>query len=58
MAVKTYDTKSYELAEYFYDGDPTARAELRDMMVHSLALEIQQAVEDWYEDNRRKTVNG
>lgn len=46
--VKTYDSKSYELAEHFlaeYKDKPEYHA-----LCHQLALEIQQAVEDYCEE--------
>lgn len=48
MTVKTYDPASYELAEHFLQDEPCRDdPELYKKHCHSLALEIQQAVEDW-----------
>ena len=49
MAVTTYDSKSYELAEHFLADDPVARTDQTKhvRLVHELAIEIQTAVEDW-----------
>jgi len=41
--VRTYDAKSYELAEYFLQDEPELNNEKAK---HSLALNIQQTVED------------
>ena len=47
MAVKTYDPACETLAEHFLqDGNPNDHYR-RD----SLAVAIQQAVEDWFEDH-------
>lgn len=54
MSVKTYDPACYELAEHFLQDDATD-PELFKKHCHSLALEIQQAVEDWtYEPVEKK----
>jgi hypothetical protein len=46
---KTYDTKSFELAEHFLSDDPSIKdPELHKMLCHKLAIEIQEAVEDWF----------
>jgi hypothetical protein len=52
MSVTTYDPASYELAEHFLQDEPCRKdPELYKKHCHSLALDIQQAVEDWfYED--------
>lgn len=42
---KTYDTKSFDLAEYFIRDDPN----IDNIRAHFLAIEIQTAVEDWCE---------
>ena len=50
MTVKTYDRKTYELAEYFLENEPHLNTEKhRD----DLAKEIQTAAEDWLTDARR-----
>lgn len=60
MAVKHYDSESYKLAEHFLweepsrVDDPAAFERLCD----SLALDIQQAVEDWLFDRERDGSNG
>jgi hypothetical protein len=47
--VKTCDPKSYELAEYFLQDEPCrSDPELFKKHCMSMALEIQQAVEDWF----------
>lgn len=49
--VKTYDPKSYELAEHFLQDEPNLDcADAR----HNLALTIQAAIEDWFEDRQRE----
>jgi hypothetical protein len=45
MRKKLVDEKSYELAEYFLQDSPE---ELKERTM-SLAQDIQQAVEDWFE---------
>lgn len=50
MTVKTYDEKSYDLAEHFLSDTP--HLDTFDN-IHHLALAIQQAVEDWIEDKQR-----
>jgi hypothetical protein len=45
MRKKIVDEKSYELAEYFLQDSPE---ELKERTM-SLAQDIQQAVEDWFE---------
>jgi hypothetical protein len=50
MAVKTYDPASYDLAEHFLQDIPHLWTKDR---VHRLALDIQLAVEDFIEDERR-----
>lgn len=42
---KTYDSKSYELAEYFLADEPGAT----DADRHELAVDIQTAIEDFLE---------
>ena len=42
--VNTYDSKCYELADYFLP-EAAYDAHLR----HSLALAIQEAIEDWFQ---------
>ena len=49
MSVKTYDPAAYDLAEHFLQDEPCRNdPELYKKHCHSLALEIQQAVEDWF----------
>jgi hypothetical protein len=49
--VKTYDPACYELAEHFLQDEPcVADPDLHKKYLHSLALDIQQAVEDWFID--------
>lgn len=50
MTVKTYDTASYDLAESFLQDVPNLWTKDR---VHRLALEIQQTIEDFIEDEQR-----
>jgi hypothetical protein len=52
MTVKTYDPACYELAEHFLEPSDFPAAVYR-ARCHSLALAIQQAVEDWFEDEPR-----
>ena len=50
MAVKTYDLKSYELAEHFLHDTAVARdpeSAAYKEACHQLAIAIQTAVEDW-----------
>ena len=49
MTVKTYDSKCYELAEWFLDEAEELNTKSRR---HDLALTIQQAIEDWFESAR------
>jgi hypothetical protein len=42
----TYDSKSYELAEYFLEGDPDLEHLNTEGNRHALARVIQQAVEN------------
>lgn len=47
--VNTYDAKSYELAEHFLQDEPCRdEPDLYKRNCHTLALAIQQAVEDWF----------
>lgn len=47
--VKTYDPSCYELAEHFLQDEPCSNdPDLFKKHCHSMALEIQQAVEDWF----------
>ncbi len=47
--VKTYDVKSYELAEHFLQDEPCRNdPALYKRHADSLAKAIQQAVEDWF----------
>jgi hypothetical protein len=54
MGTKTYDAKSYELAEHFLRDHPSWRGDLtkHTRLVHKLAITIQEAVEDflWHEE--------
>lgn len=50
MTVKTYDPKSYELAEHFLQDEPNLNTEGGCI---NLAKTIQAAVEGWFEDQRR-----
>lgn len=50
MTVKTYDTKSYDLAESFLSDTPHLWTKDR---VHRLALEIQTTIEDFIADEDR-----
>jgi hypothetical protein len=43
---KTYDTKCYELADFFFDDEPEKRTRYR---VQELAEAIQQTIEDYFE---------
>lgn len=55
--VTTCDVKSYELAEHFLQDDDVSDLtpeQVNDRTL-SLALAIQQAVEDWIEDEERRT---
>ena len=56
MAVKTYNSKSYELAEHFMQDDERSRndPDLRKRSTHELALAIQAAVEDWFFEEREE----
>jgi hypothetical protein len=51
MTVKTYDRKSHELAKHFLSDEPRLNTAENQ---HSLALDIQQAVEDWFFDQTEK----
>ena len=57
MSIKTYDPACYELAEHFLLDEPCAFNPITFAKhCHSLALEIQQAVEDWtYEPAEEKS---
>jgi len=47
--IKTYDVKSYELAEHFLQHEPCRDdPALYKSHCDSLAKAIQQAVEDWF----------
>jgi hypothetical protein len=48
--MKTYDSKSYDLAKQFLQDEPNL-----DTLdgCEDLAITIQQAVEDWFEDKKR-----
>ncbi len=49
MTVKTYDPSSYELAEHFLQDESGSDDQtIYKKRCHDLALEIQQAVEDWF----------
>ena len=56
--VKTYDPACHGLAAWFLRNEPCAKnPELFKRHVHSLALEIQQTVEDWFYDERAEATN-
>ena len=47
----SYDTKSYELAEYFLSDDPShSDPPAYKIEADSLAHAIQRAIEDWFDD--------
>ncbi len=50
MIVKSYDSKSHDLAAHFLQDRPQGISdkELRKF-THDLAMHIQQAVEDWFQ---------
>jgi len=49
MVTKTYDPKSYELAEHFLQDEPCRNdPDLYKKHCHNLAIWIQEAVEDWF----------
>jgi hypothetical protein len=53
----TYDTHSWDLAEFFLTDEPAfilANGELRRKWTHELAIDIQQAIENWIEQKRRE----
>ena len=51
MIVKTYGNEVYDLAEEFMQDSPTGiPKEGKQQLTHELALRIQQAVEDWFEE--------
>ena len=54
MAVKTYDSESYKLAEHFLweEDSRTLDPTRHERRCHGLALAIQAAVEDWLEEER------
>jgi hypothetical protein len=56
MTVKTYDGKCADLAGHFLENDRDAVFDASD--VESLALAIQQAVEDWFELNSEQLSAG
>jgi hypothetical protein len=51
--MKTYDSKSYELAEHFAQDENLNKTEL-----HELACRIQEAVEDFFSMRENATVAG
>lgn len=54
MTVKTYDVNSFLLAEQFMEDRPQGMTrEQVQAFTHDLACEIQQAVEDWFEERGR-----
>ncbi len=53
MTIKSYDEKSYELAEHFLADEPALNT---GSNAHQLALCIQEAVEDWFESKRREST--
>jgi len=53
MTVKTYDSQSYYLAAHFLQDDPCfGNPALFKERCHELALQIQQAAEDYLADDR------
>jgi hypothetical protein len=47
--VKTFDPACYDLAKHFLRDEPcTNNQELYKKHCHSLALKIQQTIEDWF----------
>jgi hypothetical protein len=52
--VKTYDSRCYDLAEIFLSDEPDLNNEKAK---HSLALEIQQVIEDEIEFMRKGIFN-
>jgi hypothetical protein len=52
MTVKTYDPKSYDLAEFFLEDEPTLNT---DANRHELAIEIQTAIESFIADKLRNS---
>lgn len=49
MSVRTYDQKCYQLAAEFLEDEPCRDdPKLFEAHCHSLALTIQQAIEDWF----------
>jgi hypothetical protein len=54
VSVKSYDQKSWDCAEHFMQDHPQGMApEEVKTFTHDLARHIQQAVEDWFEDQGR-----
>jgi hypothetical protein len=59
MPVKTYDPESFALAQHFMrdapqpKGSPETRETIIYEFTHDLALEIQEAVEVWFEARAR-----
>lgn len=51
--MKTYDSKSYELAEHFAQDEHLSKTEL-----HELACRIQETVEDFFSMRGNATVAG
>lgn len=47
---KTYDTTVADLADHFLQDEPNLNTKEGR---HDLACTIQQAIEDWFEDQRR-----
>lgn len=57
--VTFFDPKSYELAEHFLKEDAADLTPAQqEQRTQSLALAIQQAVEDWMEDDAVPNVPG
>jgi hypothetical protein len=52
MTVKTYDPKSYDLAEFFLEDEPTLNT---DANRHELAIEIQTTIESFIADKLRNS---
>jgi hypothetical protein len=54
-ADQTYDTHSWDLAEFFLEDEPDWAkwpGEQRRALTHELAITIQQSIEGWIEEKR------
>jgi hypothetical protein len=57
MGVKTYDQACYDLAAHFLESEPCSDDKpLFERHCHTLALAIQQAVEDWFDTPENEPV--